>query len=371
MSIIFEYISSFFEILKNYNILSFISGVILMIVILFLYYKRVSSKKYKIKKITKLLEKNPDKALNYLMNSDMKIIEYFLNKDNNSLKHYNEVRNFLQKPEKVKKIFNKIHTAEEKKEKIKKSIKIFSEIASPQSVDYLITYLYEDDPEIVHPTIHALASIDSPKVLSTYIDFLKYKPDKKTLSELRKAFLQLGVKAARRLSDFILNVEDNSIKIWCIRILGNYPQENFSSILIKQLYDESYEVKIAAIKSLANFKSNKVIEEIIKLLEDEHWRVRSQACNQLGEFQAIKAAPYLNEKLKDRNEVVRDAAAHALVNLGYKGIKFLMEEAKDPSAAKEVKSVLKNQEISFLIESMEHIYNNEEQNDLRIVKDGA
>ncbi len=371
MSSVFEYIFSFFEIVKEYNILSFISAIILMIIILFFYYKRTNSKKYKIQKITKLLEKDQDKALNYLMNSDMEIIEYFLDKDNNSLKHYNVVRDFLQKPERVKKIFNKTHTGEVTKSKIRKSIKIFSEIASPQSIDYLITYLYEDDPEIVHPTIHALASIDSPKVLNTYIDFLKYKPDKKTLSELRKAFLQLGAKAARRLSDFILNVEDNSIKIWCIRILGNYPEENFSSILIKQLYEDSYKVRNAAIKSLASFKNNKVIEEIIKLLEDENWRVRSQACNQLGKFQAIKAAPYLNEKLKDRNEVVRDEAAHALVDLGYKGIKYLLEEAKDPSVSKEVISVLKNQEISFLIESMEHIYNNEEKNELRLVSDGA
>ena len=53
-------------------------------------------------------------------------------------------------------------------------------------------------------------------------------------------------------------------------------------------------------------------------------------------------------KLTDESGIVR-AAATGMMNLGYEGIKYIFELAKDPDAPKEVKEALKNQDIAFIM----------------------
>ncbi|ACL69501.1 HEAT repeat domain-containing protein [Halothermothrix orenii] len=338
------------------TVILIIIGAILVIIFSLFLIKRTNNINYQTKKILKLLERNPDKALKKLGNSPLEVVDYLLSPENISSGKYIKIKKYLSNPREVKKIFDRVHEDEPDIDQVKLTISIFTKLATPQAIDYLVTYLYEKNSDIVQTTINHLATLKTDKVVDTLIEYVSCVSDAKTLKFLEKAFLKFGPEAARKLEEFIYE-SDNTIKIWCINIMGAFPEEDFTGVLVDQLEVDNPDVKTAAIKNLANFSNNKkIIQEIAKCLDDENWGVRSQACYKLGELKATSVAPRLYERLTDQSGVVRAAAAQALLDMGYEGIEYLIKIAKEPSAPEEVINILKEQEIVFLIESIEKVF---------------
>lgn len=350
-----RFLINLYLIIKEYPVYYFGFIGLFFTVMLYTLMKHKYKKLFILKKIKKLLLKNPDKALQKLIKSDLDIIDYFLNKENLNSSEYIKVKEYLLKVEQVKTIYNKMFESDDI-EQIKLGISILSRLPVPQSADYLITFLYKDDPEIINLAIKGLSNNTTEKVIYSLIEFLRYIPDSKVLLNLKETFKNMGLKAAKKLIPFIYEADSTTI-IWYLDILGEYQIEEFHQILLNLLDNDNPEIKIHAIQKLSKYELNdEELNKIIALIDDESQKVRSRAINTLGNMKVLRAAPDMAKRLTDDSGIVRIAATHALLNLGYEGIKYIFEVAKKPEAPKEITKTLKEQDIAFLIEALEHVY---------------
>ena len=356
MEVFDKFLLNLYHIIKEYPIYYF--GIISLFFVLMLYslLKEKYNKGFTIKKIKFLLRKKPEKALQKLIKSDLDIIDYFLNKDNLNSSEYIKVKEYLLKVDQVKAIYNKIINLDDNDEQVITGISILSRLPVPQAADYLITFLYKDDPEIVNLAIKALSNNTTEKVLYSLIEFLRYIPDSKILLSLKETFKNMGVKAAKKLIPFIYEADSTTI-IWYLDILGEYQIEELHQILLNLLDSDDPEIKIHVIQKLSKYElEDDELNRIITLVDDENQKVRSRAIKTLGNIKILKAAPHIAKRLTDDSGIVRIAATQALLNMGYEGIKYIFEVAKRPDAPKEITKTLKDQDIAFLIEALEHVY---------------
>ncbi|AZO96048.1 HEAT repeat domain-containing protein [Halocella sp. SP3-1] len=358
MEILHKALINFSLFIQKYPLYYFTAiGLFLIIMIIFLIRNKYGSK-HKIKKIKTLLSKTPDQALDKISKNNLNITAYFLNEENLSPDEYILIKKYLSKPEQLKKIYYKIISSDnkEREKEILSGISILSKLSVSQAADYIITFLYEENPLIINTAIKKLAKFKTNKVIYSLIEFIKYSTDSNVLNNLKETLKKMGKKATDKLIPFIYEA-DPSTQIWYIDILGEEQNKEFYQVLLNLLASDNPEVKIHVLEKLSDYElSNKIIDKIIALLEDENWGVRSKAVKILGELEITKAAPALAKKMTDKSGVVRASATEALFNLGYEGIKYIFELAKKPEAPKEITDMIKKQDIAFIIESLEHIY---------------
>ena len=344
--------------IKRYPVVYFsFAGLILLSMLIYLIKDRFKEEKT-IKKIKSLLLSNPEKAFNILMKSELPLIEYFTRQENLNGSEYIKIKQFLTGPEKVREIYKKVIMGKEKDrlQRIKHGVSIMANLGTPQAVDYLITFLYEDDREIIRMILAYLENIQAEKVIYSLIEYIRYIEDNDILNNLMETLKGMGEEAVKRIIPLVYKA-DPATQICYINIIGEYIKDESYQVLVDILDTDNSEVKFHVLQKLANYKlDDEVIDKIIKNLDDEHWGVKSQAVNLLGKKKIMRAAPYIARKLNDESGIVRATATEALMNLGYKGIKYIFELAKDPDAPKEVKDALKEQDIAFIIEAMERVY---------------
>lgn len=344
--------------IKRYPVLYFTISFSLLIFMVMLYIYNRNKFKNKIKRIKTRINTNPEKGIKKLENCDLKIIDYFLNPEHIESDTYIKIKKYFSRPEKAKEIYKKINQENININKFKYMLSIFTKLQTPQVIDYMLTYLYNDNYDIIKLTIENLSKIKTDKVIYSFIELVKYGPDINIVSLLKKSFLEFGPDAAKKLVPILKSNVKPDTKIWCVDVLSHYPQENFASVLLSLLQDNNYEVKINTLKALENFKSENTYTEVIKCLENEHWGVKSQAAKVLGELNVIKAAPNLAKLLSDESGVVREAATNALTKLGYEGMAYLIKEIKKPLPSKEVIKILKKQELTYIIDTCKYMYSN-------------
>ncbi|MCG8515230.1 MAG: HEAT repeat domain-containing protein [Halanaerobiales bacterium] len=358
MELLASFLSRIYFLLRQYPLYYFSLTGLLFVFMVFLLVREKYSKKLTINKIRSLLLKNPERALEKLIGSDLAIIDYFLDQDNLDSAQYIAVKKYLNRIENVKKIYLAVlnSTGKRRKNQIELGISIFTRLSVPQAADYLITFLYEDNLEIINLVIDGLATFKSDKVIYSLIEYLAYTKDSNVLAHMKELFKKAGTAVADKLTTFIYQ-SDPTIIIWCVDIIGEYQNEKFQQILVNLLDSDNPEVKIHVIQKLANYQvQEEISDKIIESLHDSNWGVRSQSAKTLGKLQLLKAAPFLAEALTDNSAIVRISATEALLNLGYNGIKYIFALVKNPEAPKEVIDILKEQNIPFLIEALEHIY---------------
>lgn len=358
MEILHKSLINFSLFIQKYPLYYFtVIGLFLIIMFIFLIKNKYGSK-HKIKKIKTLLSKNPDQALDKITKNNLEIIAYFLNKENLSLDEYILIKKYLSKPAQLRNIYYKIiySDSKEREEQILSGISILSKLPVSQAADYIMTFLYEENPLIINTAINKLAKFKTNKVIYSLIEFIKYSTDSNVLNNLKETLKKMGKKATDKLIPFIYD-SGPSTQIWYIDILGEEQNKEFYQVLFNLLSSDNPEVKIHVLEKLSDYElSDKIIDSIITLLEDENWGVRSKAVKILGELEITNAAPTLAKKMTDKSGVVRASATEALFNLGYEGIKYVFELAKKPEAPKEITDIIKKQDIAFIIESLEHIY---------------
>ena len=354
MNKIIEVILNTNKIIENNIIPSIIISFILLITIVILIFKKLRSKNYKIKKINKKINEDFESGFELLISSDLEVIKSIITQ-NSSTKNTLKIKKELAKKHNLRKIFLKSLNKEIKENNQFNAIKIFKEINTSQVSDYLITYLYNPDKEIVKYSISILKEKKSPKVIESLKEYAKKINDLQMLELLKKVFIDFGPESAKKLLPLLKN-SDPSMKKWIIDILGSFEEKDFSDILINELYIDNPEVKIAILRNLRNYDNKKIIQVFISHLNDENWAVRSKAAEELGQTKKEKTAPYLYEKLYDKSGIVRNTAANALFELGEHGIKYLIKAAREEEPPQEAIKILKKQDIASLIKNMEKLY---------------
>ena len=351
------------EYITTNPLLSIFLGAVALLIIIYIIPKITRKKdlEKELDNIIETLDKNPEKGMEKLTKSSPLIIERFLKEKRLPSQQYVKVKEYLSQPSIIRKLHN---SAQDMNTQEKLAlINILAELGTPQAEDYLLTYLYEPEEEVSRKTIITIPELKSNKKIPTLINYLKYTEDTKTLNYMEESIFALGDKALRKLAEYISQNPDPKLQNWALDVMGKaqqdeeqYSSKDFTNTFIKQLEIDNPEIKVTALNNLAEFEGEKIDRALVKSLYDQNWGVRAQAAKLLGERQYKPATDELANLLEDKSGIVRDAAARALMELGYDGIKHLINKAREVSPPSEIVKVLKEQDISFLIKSMEKIY---------------
>ncbi|TDX51677.1 HEAT repeat domain-containing protein [Orenia marismortui] len=316
--------------------------------------------------LKRLLKKNLYKGLKKVSNlKDINIKKRLILEGKNSLgkNTYNQVKDELLVNGFIDELFNEIIS--EKDESKIEACKTLVELNTPQSIDYAIIALYDNDEEVKKEVIEALTTKANPKIIETLINYLEYCDNTLLLEILSNAFKNIGIQAFEQLVE-VTFTKKQVYRSWAIKILASFDyniqnRNKAIEIFIKLLNDSSEIVRIHTIKALTKFKNNKLIfNNLINKLNDSSCKVRSQAAKSLGEYQIKKAAPFLFNLITDSSGIVRSNAYQALVELEEEGLKYIIKATESVKTKEEALNVLKKLDVEKLVVGINKIYNNSE-----------
>ncbi len=131
-------------------------------------------------------------------------------------------------------------------------------------------------------------------------------------------------------------------KIFCYRLLSEFPQETISNCVGRDLNHDSIDMKIAILKYLKRCKGSERNELIYGLAVDPSWEIRAAAAKVLGDINTDTSLEILTSFLVSKDWWVRRNAAYSLYLLGEKGIAVLKDQSpkKDKFAYETALSIL-------------------------------
>lgn len=282
-----------------------------------------------------------------IKNLDLKQDLILNGKEDLKPKTYFQILDILINNQLLNNLFQKIINGDV--ETKKRTTRTLLKIATPQAIDYTVPLLYDENDEIKSFVIKELAKLQQSKIASILVDYLEYCNNQSMKENLINAFRTLGSKSVPKLLKLV--EEKNKHRNWIIKLLGEIGDKEIIDSLIKILKrSPSEKVKISIIKSLSSFSNqSQVFSTFIENLEDSSHKVRAEIAKQLRNFDKQEAYPQLYQLLKDTSATVRHNAAESLVQLGCKGIKYLISAAENKNTAPEVINHLKRIDTMKLI----------------------
>ncbi|AGB41089.1 PBS lyase HEAT-like repeat protein [Halobacteroides halobius DSM 5150] len=254
----------------------------------------------------------------------------------------------------------------------KQAISILMEHKTPQTVDYLIPFLYDDNLEIKNLVIEELAKVNNTKAVTTLVNYLDYCNEVATQQTLRQAFYNLGSKCVPKLLELI-DSETKHLN-WIVKLLGEIGDEEIIDPLLELLEKHSKpEIRVGATKSLSQFLDYpRVFNSLLVALEDQDCHVRAQIVKLLSKIDNSEILSYIYYMLDDTSGIVRSNAARALLESGNEGIKYLILGAEKKESP-EVLRCLKEVDTLKLIKIIKEDYQTDDFNEnsavLRVIDD--
>ena len=271
---------------------------------------------------------------------------------------YEHIREILIDNSFLKKLFQEVFVAES--EAKKRAALTLVEINTPQSIDYAISLIYDQDQELKESLIKALSNLENPKITPTFINYLEVCNDSLTIENLKQAILNRGSEAVNQLLEILENASGVDLNL-VVELLGEIDDDRVIDPLINILYNhQESEVRVAAAKSLYQHQTDKVFKALICKTDDKDCNVRAQVAKLLGGFKNYNVIPALYKMLEDDSGIVRNNAAESLFKLGEKGIKYLILAEGKGIASNEIKRILKSLDTSELIKIIRETYNDKE-----------
>jgi len=189
------------------------------------------------------------------------------------------------------------------------------------AVEPLLKKLCDEEYNVREAAAEALGNIGDTKAVGPLIKRL----DDKAWCVRRAAAEALGnigdTKAVEPLIKALRDIDKNIHKA-AARALGNIGDTKAVEPLIKALGDGKLNVNVreAAARALGKIGDTRAVEPLIKALGDEENYVRWFAAEALGKIVDTKAVEPLINALGDKSVGVRKAAAEALVKLGWEPV---------------------------------------------------
>ncbi|WP_408956291.1 HEAT repeat domain-containing protein [Natroniella sp. ANB-PHB2] len=354
-----------------------VTGGVVIIIGLLILFKKKKLKDNNIdddyKAVTRLIKTDFKKALNRL--DKIEDIEFkkdlILNgKKDLDKNSYRQIKSYLVNDNFLKKLL--AETFNQNVEQRKKTAFVLLEIRTTQAIDYLIPLLYDKDEQVRNLVIKNLSKLDSPKVITTLINYLDHCDDLATLNVLQESFLELGSAGVSQLLA-LLNSRDKAYLNWIIEILGEIGDKQAVDPLINLLYQHPIsQVRVMAAKSLAKFEGKKVFKALLHKIEDDDCNVRAQIAKLLGKFKNKEIIPYLCKMLTDSSGIVRNNACQSLLRLGDEGVKHLILSIESNDLKPDVINKIRALDSLKLLEIAKEIYqtcSNNENNRLKLIKE--
>lgn len=226
--------------------------------------------------------------------------------------------------------------------------RVLEEIATEDSLPYLLKYVNNDDPSVrlhiirtmgrfVHPKaaealIMALA--DSHKLIRQsaleglaqskadisprHITPMLRDPDLTVQSKAIEALIKRKHPETVKYLIDILQDESEYVRRAAVEVLNEVGDPRAIKDLLTAMRDQDWWVKVRAADALGSIGGPKVVEAVLSLIKDKDEFLRRSAIEILNAIKDERAYDYLVEALSDSDWWVRERAADALANLGDK-----------------------------------------------------
>ena len=226
--------------------------------------------------------------------------------------------------------------------------RVLEEIATEDSLPYLLKYVNNDDPSVRLHIIRTMGRFVHPKAAEALLTALKdsHKLIRQSALEglaqskvdispkhitpmLRDPDLTVQAKAIEALIQRhhpetvkylidILQDESEYVRRAAVEVLNEVGDPRAIKDLLTAMRDQDWWVKVRAADALGSIGGPKVVEAVLSLIKDKDEFLRRSAIEILNSIKDERAYDYLVEALNDTDWWVRERAADALANLGDK-----------------------------------------------------
>lgn len=139
----------------------------------------------------------------------------------------------------------------------------------------------------------------------------------------RHAILEMPLESLRHVVEIYQNAQEEEMRLVCLDILSRKFFTKFYQSLSKDYDSKNTKVRVFVVRILGNFRSDASIEDLIRFLDDPATEVKIEAIRMLKKIRSENSFDKLASLLRDSDENVRLEAALALKNFGLKGRQFL------------------------------------------------
>ena len=194
------------------------------------------------------------------------------------------------------------------------SIKILGKMHERSAYNEILRFLADPDPEIRMAALEALGDYEDPEaighIVKKFID-----PAWVVRKCAAKTAVGYGDKAVPYLVKLLVN-DDEDVKYWALRSLGEIRPKNIFPALISRFKDRSWTIRktTSDVISLYGVDALNELTDIVTGSNDQetrYWIIRS-----IGKIKSPESLPLLYNLLEDSSESIRDAAQKALANYG-------------------------------------------------------
>ena len=226
--------------------------------------------------------------------------------------------------------------------------RVLEEIATEDSLPYLLKYVNNDDPSIRLHIIRTMGRFVHPKAAEALLTALKDShklirqsaleglaqskanispqhitpmlrdPDLTVQSKAIEALIQRRHPETVKFLIEILQDESEYVRRAAVEVLNEVGDPRAINDLLTAMRDQDWWVKVRAADALGSIGGPKVVEAVLSLIKDKDEFLRRSAIEILNSIKDERAYDYLVDALNDTDWWVRERAADALANLGDK-----------------------------------------------------
>lgn len=194
------------------------------------------------------------------------------------------------------------------------SIKILGKMHEKSAYNEIVKFLSDEDSEIRMAALEALGEFGDPAAIPLIIDKF-IDPSWVVRKNASKAIVSFGKLAVQPLLK-VLSADDEDMKYWSLRAIGDIRPDGIIPALIAKFKDKSWTIRNTAAEILSLYGQSILPELTTMVAESGDMEVKYWAIRTVGKLQCHDSLMLLYSLLEDPSETIRDAAEKALANYG-------------------------------------------------------
>lgn len=189
--------------------------------------------------------------------------------------------------------------------------RVLEEIATEDSLPYLLKYVNNDDPSVRLHIIRTLGRFNHPKAGEALVAALK-DSHKLIRQAALEGLAQSKADISPRFITPLLSDPDLTVQSKAIETLIKRQHPDTVKHLIDTLQDESEYVRRAAVEVLNEVGDTGAIKDLLHAMKDHDWWVKVRAADALGSIGGPKVVEAVLTLIKDKDEFLRRSAIEIL-----------------------------------------------------------
>ncbi len=194
------------------------------------------------------------------------------------------------------------------------SIKILGKMHEKSAFNAILKFLDDPDSEIRMAALGALSDFGDPvaipNIIAKFIDSAWVV--RKSASKAIVVFDNLAVQPLLK----VLTSENEDMKYWALRALGEIKPKGITPVLIQRFKDISWTIRNTTADVLSLYGEDVLFDLTNLVKESDDLEIRYWIIRSIGKIKSSSSLMLLYELLEDPSESIRDATEKALSNYG-------------------------------------------------------